>query len=319
MPLISIVVPVYNVEKYLERCIKSILAQTFTDWECILVDDASPDSSPTICDKYIQKDKRIKVIHKEKNEGLPQARKTGFDNTIGDYILHVDSDDWIEKDMLEKMYNEAFRKDLDIVYCDYIVDSPKLTRFKNIEIEGLDKAMIIRHLLSYRIIWVVWNKLARRELYSDLVFPHGSFGEDAVISIQLFYFANSIGYIKNDLYHYSYNDYSLSNKSDQLKKRSVDLYNNFSMIIDFLKDTFGINISALEPELSNQINYIKTRIIRNNVFEKLKEISNLYPNAKYQIFNKYSNLPFYHKLLLYMAHKDILLPYRIFNFLFPKK
>jgi glycosyltransferase involved in cell wall biosynthesis len=104
---VSIIVPVYKVEQYLERCVDSILSQTFTQFECILIDDCSPDNCPALCDEYAKRDARVKVIHKPRNEGLPQARKTGFDNSSGDYIQFVDSDDWIEPDMTERLYAAA--------------------------------------------------------------------------------------------------------------------------------------------------------------------------------------------------------------------
>jgi glycosyltransferase involved in cell wall biosynthesis len=118
-PEISVIVPVYNVEKYIHRCIDSILAQTFTDFECILVDDYSSDNSLSICEEYAKKDTRIRIIRNEQNRGLPQVRKIGFAIASGGYILYIDSDDWIENNMLEKMYGKAVSADYDIVWCNY--------------------------------------------------------------------------------------------------------------------------------------------------------------------------------------------------------
>ena len=116
MAEISIIVPVYKVEKYLRRCIDSIAAQTFTDWECILVDDGSPDDSGTICDEYAENDKRFRVFHQE-NAGVSAARNKGLDEAKGEWICFVDSDDWIEKEMLEKMYNLAVKNKAEVVVC----------------------------------------------------------------------------------------------------------------------------------------------------------------------------------------------------------
>ncbi|MCI7728300.1 MAG: glycosyltransferase, partial [Bacteroidales bacterium] len=99
IPSVSIIVPVYNVELYLSKCIDSILAQSFTDWECILVDDGSKDSSGKICDEYALKDTRIKVIH-QTNKGVSVARQVGIDNASGEYSIHIDPDDWVEPNML---------------------------------------------------------------------------------------------------------------------------------------------------------------------------------------------------------------------------
>ena len=115
---LSIIVPVYNVEPYLRRCIDSILAQTFTDFELILVDDGSPDNCPAICDEYAEKDPRIVVIHKQ-NGGLSDARNAGLDIARGEYIGFVDSDDYIDAEMYEKMYNAAIMHNSDIVSCAY--------------------------------------------------------------------------------------------------------------------------------------------------------------------------------------------------------
>ncbi|MBR4316077.1 MAG: glycosyltransferase, partial [Alphaproteobacteria bacterium] len=115
---ISIIVPVYNVQKYLDKCLKSIISQTLTDIEIILVDDGSTDSSGLICDKYAKKDKRIKVVH-QKNARQGAARNAGIKLATGDYIGFVDSDDYITSDMFEKLYKKAYIYDADIVMCDY--------------------------------------------------------------------------------------------------------------------------------------------------------------------------------------------------------
>ena len=113
-PKISIIVPVYNVEKYIRRCLDSIAAQTFTDWECICVDDGTPDASGKICDEYAQKDGRFVVIHKE-NGGVSSARNVGLDVAKGEYVTFCDSDDWVEKEMLEVFYNTALKNDAEVV------------------------------------------------------------------------------------------------------------------------------------------------------------------------------------------------------------
>ena len=117
-PTISIIVPVYNVEEYIHKCINSILAQTYKDFELILINDGSPDNSGIICDEYARADSRIKVIHQQ-NSGLSAARNAGLAVAKGDYIGFVDSDDWIDKSMYESMITEAQTLEADIVICDY--------------------------------------------------------------------------------------------------------------------------------------------------------------------------------------------------------
>jgi len=118
-PKISIIVPVYKVEKYLRRCLDSIVAQTFTDWECILIDDGSPDNSGKICDEYVAKDGRFRVIHQE-NQGVSAARNAGLDAAKGEWIGFVDSDDWIEPNMYEYLYNDALETRSDAVICGFV-------------------------------------------------------------------------------------------------------------------------------------------------------------------------------------------------------
>ena len=124
MPLFSIIIPVYNVEKYLNKCVDSVLNQTFTDFEVILVDDGSPDNCPAICDSYAEKDKRVRVIHKQ-NGGLICARKSGLEAARGDYIGFVDSDDWIEENMYELFADMIKKYSPDMVLSDFYFDSGK--------------------------------------------------------------------------------------------------------------------------------------------------------------------------------------------------
>ena len=118
-PIISIIVPIYKTEKQLGRCIDSILSQTFTDFELILIDDGSPDRCPELCDDYEKQDNRIRVIHK-KNEGQARARNIGLDLAKGQYIGFVDSDDYIERDMYEKLYSALVKNNADLCICGYL-------------------------------------------------------------------------------------------------------------------------------------------------------------------------------------------------------
>ena len=132
MPAISIICPVYSAEKYIHRCLDSILAQTFTDFELLMIDDGSPDNSGKICDEYAEKDSRIRVFHKE-NGGVASARQIGLDNAIGDYTIHIDPDDWVDPNMLEELYAKAKEADADIVICDYWVNYKKYERYRSRE------------------------------------------------------------------------------------------------------------------------------------------------------------------------------------------
>jgi glycosyltransferase involved in cell wall biosynthesis len=272
-PKVSIIVPVYNVEKYINRCIDSILSQTFTNFECILVDDHTPDSSGAICDGYAEKDNRIKVIHKAQNEGLPQARKTGFENSSGDYIVNIDSDDHIEVDMIEKMYNMAISEDFDMVYCDlYRYDRhnnapyEKMPVLSNNYIENIKSA-----ILGFNAGCAVINKLIKRETYEKVKFPKYSNGEDKNTSAQILFFSSKIGYVNAALYHYRYNPLSLVNNPKLELKRYLERRNNFTDIFNFLKERHGEDLSAFEPELTRRQNWLKEKNPRSskNIAKKI--------------------------------------------------
>ena len=147
IPSVSIIVPVYNVELYLSKCIDSILAQSFTDWECILVDDGSKDSSGKICDEYALKDTRIKVIH-QTNKGVSVARQVGIDNASGEYSIHIDPDDWVEPNMLEELYNKAKTDDADMVICDYFKHEGGTQTYIEQRPNFLEQIKIIEQMLT---------------------------------------------------------------------------------------------------------------------------------------------------------------------------
>jgi glycosyltransferase involved in cell wall biosynthesis len=184
MPQISIIVPIYKVEKYLRRCLDSILTQTFNDFECILVDDGSPDDCPAICDEYAKKDNRIIVIHKEKNMGLAEARASGLNKSVGKFIMHVDSDDWIEQNALELLCKKQQESDADIV----------LGSIKNITFYG-NKIYINPEIsdniqpISYFLIhnsYGLFAKLYKKSLYQNYIVPDMAIGEDIIVNAQIF-------------------------------------------------------------------------------------------------------------------------------------
>lgn len=183
---ISIIVPVYKVEKYLEKCVNSILAQTFTNFELILVDDGSPDRSGAMCDEYAQKDPRVKVIHKE-NGGLSSARNAGIDVARGRYLGFVDSDDYIAADMYELLHEEITRAQADLAICGiYDIYEGKEPVEKPIihETATADEALLLI-LQGNNISVHAVNKLYRRELFQTLRYPVGKYHEDSFIIVDL--------------------------------------------------------------------------------------------------------------------------------------
>jgi len=183
MPIISIIVPVYKVEKYLPRCLESILAQTFADFECILVDDDSPDNCPAICDEYASRDNRIVVIHRE-NKGVAVARDTGLKKAQGEFIYFVDSDDWIEPEALELLYKKQQETDADIVLGSIKnIFLWKTDTYINPEIPS-DMPPIVYFLL-YTFKGPV-AKLFKKSLFQNYIIPDTHVGEDLIVNAQVF-------------------------------------------------------------------------------------------------------------------------------------
>ncbi len=225
-PLISIIVPVYQVEKYLDKCIISIINQSYKNLEIILVDDGSTDSSPAICNQYQKKDTRIKVIHKE-NGGLSQARNVGLEIAQGDYIGFVDSDDWIESNMYEVLMSSLLETGADIAVCNYQMDasgSKALKKIYNIEKKVYSPEEALRKIITADgyIRTVVWNKLYKRSVWGDIKFPEGRIYEDTLWTAKVVGNSKSISYINYSLYHYLFRPDSLSNNENQITKRVSD-------------------------------------------------------------------------------------------------
>ena len=203
-PTISVIVPVYNAEKYLHRCIDSILAQTFTDFELLLIDDGSKDNSGKICDEYVDMDSRVRVLHKE-NGGVSSARNMGLDHARGEWITFVDSDDWIEPTMYELMYDDAIKKGVELVYCDMnMVYEDKTEAYQSAEFH-IDKTKLIQNYIT-----TVWTCLVlfltKRCVYEEnkLKLPMQiDYCEDFWLSVRLMHYAKKVSYVPFVLYNYN--------------------------------------------------------------------------------------------------------------------
>lgn len=203
MPKISIIVPVYNVEKYLPRCLDSIIGQTFKDWECLVIDDGSTDTSGAICDEYARKDKRIKVFRK-KNGGLTSARNHGLERADGEWIMHVDGDDWIELDSIERLLRTAESNDADMVIGDfnYRIGEKKIVYLSSEWTS--DKMASLNNYIS--CVWTcLWAGIARRKIYVDrsLKSPREiSYCEDFHLMVRLCWFADNVVNCHYPFYNY---------------------------------------------------------------------------------------------------------------------
>lgn len=239
-PEISIIVPIYNVEKYLPRCIESILAQTFTNFELILVNDGSEDDSGEVCDRYAKEDKRIKVIHK-KNGGVSSARNAGLKNSIGNYIGFVDPDDYIKKDMYEKMYNLCIKKDSKIAICKFAreVDG-KIINADNNETEiirELNNEEAMNELFKgvlYR--FSLCNKLFNKKCFQGITFPEGRIHEDLSTTYKLFANSNRSIYTTYQGYIYVKREDSILTK--QYNEKRLQSFIGWDEILEFMNKRY---------------------------------------------------------------------------------
>ncbi len=242
IPKVSVIVPTYNVELYIGKCLDSILNQTYQDFEVIVVNDGSKDSTGEIADKYARENECIRVIHKE-NGGLPQARKTGFEASRGAYIVFIDSDDWIETDMLEslKTIQEKFNSDMTV--CGIFWDNGpkrKTVKCKHKGIYQFTREEAIygvharRDIRQYSI-----NKMYKRELFNNVVFPSKhTIGEDYILLMQLLRNSNIIVQTDKPLYHYEQRFSSMCNSGFNASYAAAHSYYEKikeEMIVDYPK------------------------------------------------------------------------------------
>ncbi len=215
--LVSVIVPVYATEAYLDKCVRSIVEQTYRNLEIILVDDGSPDNSPEMCDRWAEADCRIKVIHK-KNGGLSSARNAGIDCATGDYLSFVDSDDWIALNLFERVMWIFESHDPDIVTfdCNRINEKGEIyAATENITDRMLSQEEALTELLKGNINNYAWNKVYKKKVFSKIRFPVGRVWEDMAISYKLFLNAEKIYSCPAALYYYFTRSDSISKKINE--------------------------------------------------------------------------------------------------------
>lgn len=293
-PSISIIVPIYNMEPLLKRALDSVLAQTFSDWECLLIDDGSTDNSPQICDEYEKKDFRFRVFHK-KNGGVSSARQCGIDNALGTYTIHMDPDDWIECDMLESLFFAAEKNDADMVICDFMIDSKSGSYYHAQKPNSLNHFEILKQLLSWNLHGSCCNKLIRLSLYSknNIYFPNQMImWEDLFVCCRLLQDDIKVIYLPSPFYHYDRvsNETSavscVSRKKIESKKYLIDFFeSDFGNVIDLYYAKKDIKLSMLQlffeksetirkDEIVNTYAEINQRLLENSSCSILQPLQN---------------------------------------------
>ena len=278
--LVSIIVPVYKAEKYIHQCIDSLLAQTYSNIEVILVDDGSPDNCGKICDEYAAKDYRVKVIHQQ-NGGVSVARQTGIDHATGEYSIHADPDDWVELNMIEELVAKAVADNADMVICDFYRES-KSEKTCDCQNPGddLSASAVLRKILSQQLHGSCCNKLVKRSRIEGIGFTPEDLCilEDELYNIRILARKIKVSYLPKAFYHYRVeNEHSLCNtiseKSFKSKVKAVSEIESFCLA----------NVAGIVS-----LDFI--RIKRNVLFDALRTkryeaLMKLYPEQKEAMIN----------------------------------
>lgn len=311
IPAVSVVIPFYKVSKYISRCAESLMLQTLENVEFIFVDDASPDDSRDKLDLVLANypGRNVRVVSHEFNMGLPSARNTGLKYASGNYVYHCDSDDWLERDMLEKLYTKAVETDADYVWCDFFISFEQTERhMKARDYHSVDD-LIIKGYLSGDMKYNVWNKLVKRSVYDDncILFPDThSMGEDMTM-IKLAACSDSVAYVQEALYHYvKINGSSYTQKYDS--KKLDDIYYNAQSVCEFLN---GKEIKDIFEAISLFKLNIKLPFLLTGNKDDFFRWKEWFPEANPYIF-KNKELPLRTKLLQWCAANNFWLLVRLY-------
>lgn len=292
-PLISVIVPIYNVERYLNACVNSIVNQTYSNLEIILVDDGSPDKCPEICDEYAERDARIKVIHQE-NGGLSAARNAGIDIASGELLTFIDSDDFIAENYVELLYNGMFKFDADIsiaTFCTFSKENDLDNQAQVLPFEEKTKEECFRRYGSLKAelsmpFISACNKLYKKELFFSIRFPKGKLYEDAFTTYKLIDNAKKIVFTATQLYFYRLNPQSILGQS--FREKHLEMVDAFRSGMDYFyqKGENAIAEMFLPPLLMREIycwwgvRYVLKN--KENAYQIIKDYKKNCYNLKYR-------------------------------------
>lgn len=274
--LITIIVPAYNVEKYIKKCVNTIVNQTYRNLEIILVDDGSTDSTGKICDEYEEKDKRIKVIHKE-NGGLSDARNCGIDIAKGNYILTIDSDDYVDLEIVEFLYNDLKKHNADISTClpleIYENSSENLKNNCENKNTVLDTQTALENLMYLKDVTVsAWGKMYKKELFENVRYPKGKLYEDLATTYLLFANAKTVSTNTKKMYYYLIREGSIMSAKFS-KNRMDSLYFAEEETVYIKKNFPNIVNSAINKEFMEAVVISKTVPLKKEFLAERKKLS----------------------------------------------
>lgn len=284
-PKISIIVPVYQAEDYLPRCIESLLVQTLSDFEIILVDDGSNDQSGKICDTYSLGDSRIRAFHK-KNEGVSKARQYGLEHAKGEYTIHVDPDDWVSPEMLQELYQVAVEENADMLICDLIKVYRNKQRYIKQKPNRLEHESILKEILSGKLHGSLCNKLIRKECYDRFAirFPSQmNVWEDAYVCCSLLKNKIKIAYMPKAYYFYDQymNSSSATRQVSSLKVESQKLFIQ-SIEIEFDGTDYAESLYN-KKSTTKESAFLSGAYSDFEICELYKEINSQYLNEHYHL------------------------------------
>ena len=286
---VSIIVPVYNVEKYLDKCLKSLVNQTLKDIEIIVVNDGTKDNSQKIIDKYVNKYPKLVKSYIKENGGLSSARNYGLKYAKGKYIAFVDSDDYVETNMYQKLYDKAVEKDFDMVVCNlkYIYETKEVNAYSNINKDILTKEEIKKSMIN--IYPSAWNKLFNKRLFKNKVlFKEKVWFEDVEFLYRLYPYINSIGTVEDYLYNYVQRKGAITSTFDERLFHYID---NFNGIVKFYKEKKFFDEYEKELEycyvrylyatfIKQASNFKDKKMYKKAVEEAIKNVKKYFPNYR---------------------------------------
>ena len=285
---VSVIIPIYNVARFIVKCVDSLMQQTLKDVEYIFINDSTPDESmPLLSEtllKYPERKNNIKIINHESNMGLPAARNTGLAIAQGEYIFHCDSDDYVESDMLEILYNDGCKNDSDIVWCDWFLTLQQNDYYRQ-QPAYSSPLEAVKGMLTGKMVYNVWNKLVRRKLYVDnnITFPKGyAMGEDMTM-IMLFTCASKVSYVSKAFYHYV--KLNANSYTNSFYANIKYLQYNVSRVASFLETRYGneLNIEIASMKLEAKLPLLLTS--QKKSYEKWCQ---LFPDANHYIWENKS-------------------------------
>jgi glycosyltransferase involved in cell wall biosynthesis len=309
-PLISVIIPVYKVEQYLDRCLNSVVNQTYKNLEIILVDDGSPDRCPKMCDEWAEKNSRVRVYHKE-NGGLSDARNYGTERCNGSYITYVDSDDYIDTDYVSYLYNLLSRYHTKMSICQHRVryQGGKTIDYGSSGDEVLSNKRCLERMLYYDVIDTsAWAKLYKKELFADVKYPKGKYFEDLATTYKLMFKSDQIAVGYESKYNYALRNESISNSSFSPSKLIYPLITDATCdaIVDKFPDLMdaalarkvrsrfsvlnlmiNVNEKGYKKEKKEYRTYIlnnRARILKNNNVKKNEKIAICLISVNYYLY-----------------------------------